>query len=218
MDVVVRWKVLCVRGVYEHINCSGAEHVAVLDVLLQVTWKHAEFGFDSTGEYDTVLLAVGRDACTRDLGLEEAGVKYDAKSGGCWLRLAIGLWVMVMAMNNNIIIINLIIITITVDDCLAQGRSSVCLHVSSSLRIPAWEDADSHLVPPCTMSEVYSGVNGFRACCCTGATVKVSIHADHPGLTRCISLCSQARSPLRMSRPMCPTSMPLVTCLRAARS
>ena len=32
--------------------------------------------------WPAVLLAVGREACTRDLGMEEAGVDYDPKSGG----------------------------------------------------------------------------------------------------------------------------------------
>ncbi|EHA99506.1 Thioredoxin reductase 1, cytoplasmic [Heterocephalus glaber] len=33
------------------------------------------------GEYNTVLLAIGRDSCTRNIGLETVGVKINAKTG-----------------------------------------------------------------------------------------------------------------------------------------
>eukprot|EP00239_Pterosperma_sp_CCMP1384_P006650 CAMPEP_0197846828 /NCGR_PEP_ID=MMETSP1438-20131217/4510_1 /TAXON_ID=1461541 /ORGANISM="Pterosperma sp., Strain CCMP1384" /LENGTH=494 /DNA_ID=CAMNT_0043458603 /DNA_START=142 /DNA_END=1626 /DNA_ORIENTATION=+ len=52
---------------------------------VKVTYTLTDFGFDTTEVYDTVMLAVGRDACTGDLGLDKAGVelcpsgKIDAK-------------------------------------------------------------------------------------------------------------------------------------------
>ena len=40
----------------------------------QVTWKHTD-GSTGSEEFDTVLFAVGRDVCTKDIGLDTAGVK-----------------------------------------------------------------------------------------------------------------------------------------------
>lgn len=47
-----------------------------------VTYKNMDFGFENTETYDTVLVAVGREAVTKDLGLEAAGVTYDAAGSG----------------------------------------------------------------------------------------------------------------------------------------
>lgn len=47
---------------------------------LKVTWKHDETG-PASDEFDTVLFAVGRDAETKKIGLDNAGVVVDAESG-----------------------------------------------------------------------------------------------------------------------------------------
>jgi len=44
-------------------------------------WKNTEFGIESSDVYDTVLLAVGRDACTSNIGLETTGVALNPKTG-----------------------------------------------------------------------------------------------------------------------------------------
>jgi len=45
-----------------------------------VTWKHGD-GTTGSAEYDTVLLAVGRDVCTKTMGLEHTGVAINDKNG-----------------------------------------------------------------------------------------------------------------------------------------
>ncbi|MEE6512301.1 hypothetical protein FKM82_019250, partial [Ascaphus truei] len=47
---------------------------------LKVTARSND-GTEMTEEYNTVLLAIGRDACTRKIGLDIAGVKINEKSG-----------------------------------------------------------------------------------------------------------------------------------------
>ena len=49
------------------------------DGKLRVYFKHT--GVDKTEDFDTVLFAIGRDPCTKGLGLEEVGVRLDEKSG-----------------------------------------------------------------------------------------------------------------------------------------
>merc|ERR1719478_879165 len=46
----------------------------------KVSWKHSD-GTVGEGEYDTVLLAVGRDVCTDKIGLDAAGVQVNPSSG-----------------------------------------------------------------------------------------------------------------------------------------
>lgn len=46
----------------------------------RVTYKFAS-GEIATGEYDTVMLAVGRDVCTKTMGLEKTGVTINPKNG-----------------------------------------------------------------------------------------------------------------------------------------
>uniref|UniRef100_A0A8C6UKD4 thioredoxin-disulfide reductase (NADPH) n=1 Tax=Neogobius melanostomus TaxID=47308 RepID=A0A8C6UKD4_9GOBI len=48
---------------------------------LKVTAKSTETDEIFEGEYNTVLIAVGRDACTDKIGLDKAGVKVNAKNG-----------------------------------------------------------------------------------------------------------------------------------------
>ncbi|XP_058534920.1 thioredoxin reductase 3 [Ochotona princeps] len=48
---------------------------------LKVTAKSTEGAEITEGVYNTVLLAVGRDSCTRDIGLEKIGVKINEKNG-----------------------------------------------------------------------------------------------------------------------------------------
>ncbi|XP_056097546.1 thioredoxin reductase 3 [Rhinichthys klamathensis goyatoka] len=48
---------------------------------LKVTAKSTESNEIYEGEYNTVLIAVGRDACTGKIGLDKAGVKVNAKTG-----------------------------------------------------------------------------------------------------------------------------------------
>nr|XP_025948874.1 thioredoxin reductase 3 isoform X2 [Dromaius novaehollandiae] len=48
---------------------------------LKVTAKSTEGPEVFEGEYNTVLIAIGRDACTRNIGLETIGVKINEKNG-----------------------------------------------------------------------------------------------------------------------------------------
>ncbi|KAJ8400660.1 hypothetical protein AAFF_G00394290 [Aldrovandia affinis] len=48
---------------------------------LKVTAKSTESDEVIEGEYNTVLIAVGRDACTTKIGLDEAGVQFNKKNG-----------------------------------------------------------------------------------------------------------------------------------------
>lgn len=48
---------------------------------LRVVAQSTSGGETIEGEYNTVLLAIGRDACTRKLGLETVGVKINDKTG-----------------------------------------------------------------------------------------------------------------------------------------
>ncbi|XP_030632148.1 thioredoxin reductase 3 isoform X2 [Chanos chanos] len=48
---------------------------------LKVTAKSTESDEIIEGEYNTVLIAVGRDACTGKIGLDKAGVKVNPKNG-----------------------------------------------------------------------------------------------------------------------------------------
>ncbi|NXJ09733.1 TRXR3 reductase, partial [Odontophorus gujanensis] len=48
---------------------------------LKVTAKSTEGPEFFEGEYNTVLLAIGRDACTRNIGLQTIGVKINEKNG-----------------------------------------------------------------------------------------------------------------------------------------
>ncbi|GIL79383.1 hypothetical protein Vretifemale_8743, partial [Volvox reticuliferus] len=48
---------------------------------VRCTFKNLDFGLEISESFDTVLLAVGRDACTSDLGLDRAGVIVDPRSG-----------------------------------------------------------------------------------------------------------------------------------------
>ncbi|KAL7832958.1 hypothetical protein SRHO_G00299760 [Serrasalmus rhombeus] len=48
---------------------------------LKVTAKSTETDEVFEGEYNTVLIAVGRDACTGNIGLDKAGVKVNPKNG-----------------------------------------------------------------------------------------------------------------------------------------
>ncbi|XP_025908290.1 thioredoxin reductase 3 isoform X2 [Nothoprocta perdicaria] len=48
---------------------------------LKVTAKSTEGSDILEGEYNTVLIAIGRDACTRNIGLETIGVKINEKNG-----------------------------------------------------------------------------------------------------------------------------------------
>ncbi|XP_072106512.1 thioredoxin reductase 1, cytoplasmic-like, partial [Mobula birostris] len=48
---------------------------------LKVTARSTVNSETIEGEYNTVLLAVGRDACTKNIGLDKVGVKVNEKSG-----------------------------------------------------------------------------------------------------------------------------------------
>lgn len=48
---------------------------------IMVHWKNLKTGIEGQEEFDTVLLALGRDAITKDLGLENAGVEIDRSTG-----------------------------------------------------------------------------------------------------------------------------------------
>ncbi|NXF91655.1 TRXR1 reductase, partial [Eubucco bourcierii] len=49
--------------------------------ILKVTAKSAKGSEMIEGEYNTVLLAIGRDSCTRNIGLDKVGVKINEKTG-----------------------------------------------------------------------------------------------------------------------------------------
>jgi hypothetical protein len=51
--------------------------VMIVPMWSQVTWTDGATGQEVSDEYDTVLLAVGRDPCTPDLNLPSAGVEVD---------------------------------------------------------------------------------------------------------------------------------------------
>uniref|UniRef100_A0A8C9BH19 Thioredoxin reductase 1, cytoplasmic n=3 Tax=Phocoenidae TaxID=9740 RepID=A0A8C9BH19_PHOSS len=48
---------------------------------LRVVAKSTDSDITIEGEYNTVLLAIGRDACTREIGLENVGVKLNEQTG-----------------------------------------------------------------------------------------------------------------------------------------
>lgn len=48
---------------------------------LKVTAKSTEGPETIEGVYNTVLLAIGRDSCTRNIGLEKIGVRINEKNG-----------------------------------------------------------------------------------------------------------------------------------------
>ncbi|KXZ50183.1 NTR1 protein [Gonium pectorale] len=48
---------------------------------IKCTFKNLDFGLEMSESFDTVLLAVGRDAVTSNLGLDRAGVVVDPRSG-----------------------------------------------------------------------------------------------------------------------------------------
>ncbi|KFV74912.1 Thioredoxin reductase 1, cytoplasmic, partial [Dryobates pubescens] len=49
--------------------------------ILKVTAKSAKGNEIVEGEYNTVLLAIGRDSCTRNIGLDKVGVQINEKTG-----------------------------------------------------------------------------------------------------------------------------------------
>jgi pyruvate/2-oxoglutarate dehydrogenase complex dihydrolipoamide dehydrogenase (E3) component len=49
-------------------------------VSLQVKGKYND-GTDFSDEFDTVVFAIGRDACTSGIGLDKIGVKLNPKVG-----------------------------------------------------------------------------------------------------------------------------------------
>ncbi|NXP79903.1 TRXR1 reductase, partial [Ramphastos sulfuratus] len=49
--------------------------------ILKVTAKSVKGSEMIEGEYNTVLLAIGRDSCTRNIGLDKVGVKINEKTG-----------------------------------------------------------------------------------------------------------------------------------------
>jgi thioredoxin reductase (NADPH) len=56
------------------------EEVEGQPAVYKVTGRQAD-GSEFTGEYNTILMAVGRDPCTTGLGLSKAGVKVNPKTG-----------------------------------------------------------------------------------------------------------------------------------------
>eukprot|EP00899_Mesostigma_viride_P004200 jgi/Mesvir1/13781/Mv15950-RA.1 len=55
-------------------QCVPTKFVKLASGEVEVTYKNLDFDFESTATYQTVLLAVGREPCTADLGLDAAGV------------------------------------------------------------------------------------------------------------------------------------------------
>jgi pyruvate/2-oxoglutarate dehydrogenase complex dihydrolipoamide dehydrogenase (E3) component len=55
-------------------------------VRVYTTVEGSEEGEVLSGEYDTVLMAIGRTALAGDLNLKAAGVKYNEKNGGSLLE------------------------------------------------------------------------------------------------------------------------------------
>ncbi|XP_076807803.1 thioredoxin reductase 1, cytoplasmic-like [Clavelina lepadiformis] len=50
--------------------------------LYRVTAKNTETGEEITEEYNTVVIAIGRESATKSIGLENAGVVYNSKGNG----------------------------------------------------------------------------------------------------------------------------------------
>ncbi|XP_023931715.1 thioredoxin reductase 1, cytoplasmic-like [Lingula anatina] len=48
---------------------------------LKVTAKYVKTGEEFVGEYNTVLLGIGRDACTNGIGLDKVGINLNPKNG-----------------------------------------------------------------------------------------------------------------------------------------
>ncbi|KAJ9522967.1 hypothetical protein QJQ45_023766 [Haematococcus lacustris] len=69
------------RGVVFIRTCTPTAFERSENGKIKVTYRHLGAGFDADQEYDTVVLAVGRDACTKTMGLETAGVVYNLKTG-----------------------------------------------------------------------------------------------------------------------------------------
>ena len=49
--------------------------------MIRCTYKNLDFGFETSEVFDTVLLAVGRDACTPQMNIQAAGIQMNEKTG-----------------------------------------------------------------------------------------------------------------------------------------
>merc|ERR1719397_178875 len=68
------------QGCTFHMKCSPTKMERTEDGRIKVTWMNSqsESGVECSDVFDTVMLAVGRNADTKKLGLETAGVKTAA--------------------------------------------------------------------------------------------------------------------------------------------
>ncbi|MGH0115680.1 UNVERIFIED_CONTAM: hypothetical protein FKN15_038003 [Acipenser sinensis] len=98
LDISVMVRSILLRGFDQHMANKIGEHMEQHGVKfirqfvptkierleegrLKVTAKSTDGKETFEGEYNTVLLAVGRDACTRTIGLDTVGVKINVKTG-----------------------------------------------------------------------------------------------------------------------------------------
>ncbi|KAK1168833.1 thioredoxin reductase 1, cytoplasmic-like isoform X1 [Acipenser oxyrinchus oxyrinchus] len=101
LDISVMVRSILLRGFDQHMASKIGEHMEQHGVTfirqfvptkierleegspdkLKVTAKSTDGKETFEGEYNTVLLAVGRDACTRTIGLDTVGVKINVKTG-----------------------------------------------------------------------------------------------------------------------------------------
>ncbi|EOA97359.1 Thioredoxin reductase 3, partial [Anas platyrhynchos] len=102
LDVTVMVRSILLRGfdqemaekIGAHMETHGVTFIRNLQIFIQVekledgtpgrlkvTAQFTEGPETFVGEYNTVLIAIGRDACTRNIGLETIGVKINEKNG-----------------------------------------------------------------------------------------------------------------------------------------
>jgi len=62
-------------------KCTPVKFEKLESGKIAATIRNNDFGLETVEEFDTVLLAVGRTAITKDMGLDLAGVKFDPKTG-----------------------------------------------------------------------------------------------------------------------------------------
>jgi thioredoxin reductase (NADPH) len=67
----------CVPVKFEKVTEEGDPNQG----MIRCTYKNLDFGFETCEYFDTVLLAVGRDACTSQVNLEAAGIELNPKTG-----------------------------------------------------------------------------------------------------------------------------------------
>ncbi|KAF2988072.1 hypothetical protein EK904_005448 [Melospiza melodia maxima] len=81
LDVTVMVRSILLRGFDQEMAEKVEQLEQGMPGRLKVTAKSTEGPETLEEEYNTVLLAIGRDACTRNIGLQTIGVKINEKNG-----------------------------------------------------------------------------------------------------------------------------------------